>query len=111
MGGEIYKPYSCSISAAGRANVGCAAFKCAAGGCRWGFATWGLQPEVAAGELQLGGAAAEGLQLGGAAGGVVQFQQRRVKFTNPTVVQFQQWGVQMWGLQPWGHSREVCSGE
>ena len=51
---EIYKPYSCSISAAGRANVG-----------------------VPAVEAQLRGV------------------QRGVKFTNPTVVQFQQWGVQM----------------
>ena len=38
---------------------------------------------------------------------VVQFQQRGVKFTDPTAVQFQQRGLQMWGcscgaVQPWG---------
>ena len=65
---EIYKPYSCSISAVGRANVGV--------------------PAV-------------GAQLRGVL--------RGVKFTNPTVVQFQQRGVQMWEVQPWGRCREVIA--
>ena len=68
---EIYKPHSCSISATGLEIY--KPYSCSIS---------------AVGRANVGGPAVEA-QL--------RAVQRSVKFTNPTVVQFQQRDVQMWG--------------
>ena len=86
----------------------------------WGVQSWGYSrgdaaARCAAGRalLQLFDFSSGACKCGGAA---VEGCSREVcncgevKFTNPTVVQFQQRGVQMWMVQPWGRSCEVCIG-